>query len=108
MPTAQSNATTGQTRQQPSSLMEQAAQSTANLGWLQDYLSDWQTCRSLAIRIATKQQQQPRYDVDAYNALLSFIALATNKVDQLEAAYVERYSAHERLMIRLNEEISRD
>lgn len=108
MPTAKSNATAVQTSQQPPSLMEQAAQSTANLGWLQDYLSDWQTCRSLAIRIAAKQQQQARKDEEAYEILLSFITFATGKCEALEEAYVRRYSAHERLMIRLNEEISND
>lgn len=107
MPTDKSRATAPQTPPQ-SDLMQQAAQSTANLGWLQDYLSDWQTCRSLAIRIAGKQQQQPRKDEEAYNVLRAFIAFATNKCEALETAYVARYSAHERLMIKLNEEISHD
>lgn len=107
MPTVNSNATAVQTPPQPD-LMAQASQSTANLGWLQDYLLDWQTCRSLAIRIANKQNQQTRKDEEAYGVLLSFITFATNKCEALEEAYAKRYSQHERLMIRLNEEISRD
>lgn len=107
MSTVRSSATAVQTPPQ-SDLMQRASQSTANLGWLQDYLSDWQTCRSLAIRIAAKQQQQTRKDEAAHEMLLSFIAFATNKCEALEQAYVERYAAHERLMIKLNEEISHD
>lgn len=107
MPTDKSNATAVQPQPQPD-LMAQASQSTANLGWLQDYLLDWQTCRSVAIRIANKQKQQVRKDEDAYEMLLGFIAFATNKCEALEEAYVKMYTAHERLMIRLNEEISND
>ena len=107
VPTEKSNATAVQTPPQPD-LMQQAAQSTANLGWLQDYILDWRTCRSFAIRIANKQNQQVRKDEEAYSILLGFIAFATNKCEALEEAYQKRYSAHERLMIRLNEEISRD
>lgn len=107
MPTAKGNATAPQTQSTPD-VMAQAAQSTANLGWLQDYMRDWQTCRALAIRIAAKQQQQARKDEEAYEILLSFITFATGKCEALEEAYVRRYSAHERLMIRLNEEISND
>lgn len=84
-------------------LMQQAAQSTANLGWLQDFLLDWQLVRSVSIRIAVKAQQQTSKDETAYAALLDFIALATNKCEQLQEAYNDRYSRHERLMIRLNE-----
>jgi len=94
---------TAQDMQPISELMAQATQSTANLGWLQDYLLDWQTVRSLAIRIAVKQQEQKRVDEDARMALLSFIALATNKTEQLQEAYNKAYSKHERLMSRVLE-----
>lgn len=107
MNTAKPNATAGQSPQTPD-LMAQASQSTANLAWLQDYLLDWQTCRSLAIRIAAKQTQLATKDEEAYDILLAFIAFAGNKAERLEEAYTKRYSQHERLMIRLNEEISRD
>lgn len=105
MPTVKGNAAAVQTSPQPD-LMSQASQSTANLAWLQDYMNDWNTCRSLAIRLAAKQNKLTSKDEEAYDVLLRFIAFATNKCENLEQAYVKRYSQHERLMIRLNEEIS--
>lgn len=107
MTTAKSSATAAPTPP-ATSLMEQARQSTANLGWLQDYLMDWNTLRSVAIRIASKQNQLNSKDEDAYDTLLALIVFATNKCESLQEAYNRRYSAHERLMIRLNEEISND
>lgn len=89
-------------------LMLQASQSTANLAWLQDYTLDWQTVRSLSIRIAAKQNELPSKDEEAYMTLLSFIGFATGKCEGLEAALQRKREQHERLMIRLNEEISRD
>lgn len=82
-------------------LMDRATRSTANLGWLQDYTSDWQTCRSLAIRIAAKQNQLPTKDEEAYNILLAFITFATNKCESLEVALQTRREQHERLMLKV-------
>lgn len=82
-------------------LMQRASASTSNLAWLQDYLLDWQTLRSVAIRIANKQMQQTSKDEEAYMALLELIELAGRKQDQLQEAYTVRYSQHERIMIRL-------
>lgn len=89
-------------------LMQQASTSTANLGWLQDYTLDWQTARSVCIRIAAKQNQQVTKDEEAYMTLLNFIAFATGKCETLEAALLRKREQHERLMIRLNEEIDRE
>lgn len=107
MTTAQDKATAGQTTPQLD-LMAQASRSTANLGWLQDYTLDWQTVRSLCIRIAAKQNEQPTKDEDAYLTLLQFIAFATNKCESLEAALQRKREQHERLMIRLEAEIDHD
>lgn len=107
MTTAQSNATAGQTTKAPD-LMAQASRSTANLGWLQDYTLDWQTVRSLCIRIAGKQNQQATKDEDAYLTLLQFIAFATGKCESLEAALLRKREQHERLMIRLEAEIDHE
>jgi hypothetical protein len=92
----------------PPSLMEQASQSTTNLGWLQGYLLDWQTARSVVIRILEKQEQQKTKDEAAHTALCEFRNVADRKITVLQAAYEKAYSKHERLMIRLNEEISHD
>lgn len=86
------------------SLIERAAQSTRDLGWLSDYITDWNMLRSVAIRIAAKQSQQTRKDEQAYMMLLELIAFAGNKLEAMEASYAKLYSAHERLMIKLESE----
>ena len=103
MTTDKRNATANGASQTPD-LMGQASQSTANLGWLQDYLSDWMMLRSIAIRIASKQTLQPRKDEEAYMKLMEFIAFATGKTEALDRAYQIMYERHERLMIRLENE----
>lgn len=101
MTTVQSRATAGE-------IMQQASQSTANLGWLQDYTLDWQTARSLCIRIAGKQNQLASKDEEAYLTLLQFIAFATGKCEGLEAALLRKREQHERLMIKFEAEIDHD
>lgn len=107
MTTAQDRATARQTTPTPD-LMSLASQSTANLGWLQDYTLDWQTVRSLAIRIAAKQNELKSKDEEAYMTLLSFIAFATRKCEGLEAALQRKLEQHERLMIKLDAEIGNE
>ena len=104
MTTDKRNATANGSSQTPD-LMGQVSISTANLGWLQDYLSDWQLLRSLAVRIARKQGLQPRKDEQAYALLTEAIGFANDKIGVLEAAYTAAYERHERLMIRLQNEI---
>jgi hypothetical protein len=106
MTTAKSNATASPN--DPSDLIARASRSTANLGWLQDYTLNWQTARSVCIRLAGLQNQLPTKDEEAYDTLLAFIAFATHKCERLEAALLTKREQHERLMIRLNEEIGRD
>lgn len=85
-------------------LMHRASISTSNLGWLQDYTRDWQTLRSVAIRIGATQRQQTSIDEQAATLLAELVDFATAKCEQLEEAYTARYSQHERLMIRLENE----
>ena len=107
MTTKPSSATAEQTQPQPS-LIERATESTRNLAWIQDYTTDWQTLRSVAIRITKKQNMQSRKDETAYDALLGLIVLCDRKITQLEQSYEKMYSAHERLMIKLESEVSND
>lgn len=84
-------------------LMRQAERSTANLGWLQDYLQTWQTLRSCTIRLYTMQQQQKTWDMSAYDTLRQMDMLALEKIDTLQEAYNKMLERHERLMRRVLE-----
>lgn len=79
-------------------LMQQAAISTSNLGWLQDYQMSWQTLRSVCARLARQQEMQPRKDEEAYAKLCEMNAFALQKIQTLQQAYNVMYERHERLM----------
>ena len=86
-----------------SSLMAQASQSTANLGWLQEYTQSWMRLRAITGHILKMQKEQRTYDQTARDMLLQLKNLADDKCETLEAAYADMLARHERLMTRIVE-----
>lgn len=79
-------------------LMQKTTQSTANLGWLQDYLSLWRLLATTAKRIQTEQIKQRSIDEAAYGQLDEMLHTCRRKEEQLQEAYDKLYAKHIVLM----------
>jgi len=92
------NASKPQRRDAPEELMRQAERSTANLGWLQDYISEWNVLVHAADRIIKAQNQQSSFDQEARAHLIAIRAFGKTKLLDLSEAYDKAYVRHMSLM----------
>lgn len=82
-------------------LMAQATQSTANIGWLQEYLALWNLLGHTARRILAEQALQTTIDEQARVTLTELDSLVELKTKQLDNAYSRAYAKHLMLMDRV-------
>lgn len=81
-------------RESQSELMARASASTANIGWLNEYLSLWSLLERTARRIQHEQLKQVRFDLAANQKLSEVRLMAEEKLEALQAAYDKAYAAH--------------
>lgn len=79
-------------------LMRLGEHSTANLGWLQDYLINWRALRNTAKALIKAQEKQTRYDMEARAKLIEIRNFADIKIGDLTEAYDKLYVKHMKLM----------
>lgn len=84
-------------------LMRQAERSTANIGWLQDYLQKWETLRSICGDVLKAQKDQRSMDLEAREMLIRMRNFADDKCETLQQAYMNMYVVHLRLMNKITE-----
>lgn len=84
-------------------LLARASASTANVGWLQDYLMGWLALRAVARRLWKQQLKQKAVDAEVHEWLKMVDHTATDRCEVLQEAFNQMLERHEKLMAQIME-----